>query len=859
MVSNKKTVTFFNNKWRAVELIGEGSYGRVYKAKKEEFGIESYSAIKQIELPYSKSEINVLKTEGMTEVDIGKYYENSVKKWIEEIDIMLIPEFKECENIVNIEDYEVVKKKDGIGWTINIRMELLTSLDKYELEKTLTDKDILKIGIDIASALEICEEKDVIHRDIKPENIFVNGRGVYKLGDFGVAKHTNKTLSNMSKKGTENYMAPELYQNKRGSKTVDIYSLGIMLYKYFNYNRLPFLPDYPNLITAEDRENAIYKRIGGEEKMAPPKNATTREISEIILKACNYYSKDRYESAKELKKALLEEYNKIKEPKVIIDFKEIIKENEEQGNVSSGTVGILPQIDMEEEENLSIADEYIPMEKEKSKIDDVIIPKNNIKNEERKEKKQTPKLKVFLIVLISILALVGIGIGIAIILYLKLTVDPSRENPFDMYGKYVNYECDDSNVKWRLFYTDTQNAYLVSNKNIGENKNLKDTSTDYIGAENITNSQVVKYFEWVCEFKDSTSNNIKSVAYMTDTSKWEDYCNSQYAKYATGGSTIDMLTASYNKVHDNKLLYKLSQNGYKVKIDGQTEYEEAKLNLNDLIYDFNKKTQFEDLYNYEDEVAWIAGPSGNSEDSVYNLGDKLNYTSTYEDTAGFRPVVCLKEGVRFRENEDGTYDIIYSEGSFLHKVFDFVMNHLNKKSNTNERQNGIANEEGANSEESEKANENTFSETLEELSFNIPNKFTADYAWAYSTQDGEDGFVYVTGDENLSYWVHIDCAKASVDFDLILDSYTKVFENISYNHTYSEKHTETINGNDWTTLDVEAVYKPNQWTSTSSNKQFWYYIEHNGKLYYIEFMIYGDSNAKWHEDFDIIKKSMKFN
>lgn len=300
MVEGKEQlITFFNNKWKAVELIGEGSYGRVYKAKKEEFGIEAYSAIKQIEIPYSKSEINTLRAEGSTEVDIGKYFENSVKQWIEEIELMLIPEIKECENIVSIEDYEVVKKKDEIGWTINIRMEKLTSLDKYELSHSLTDKDILKMGIDIASALEACEMKNIIHRDIKPENIFVNGRGVYKVGDFGVAKHVDKTLSNMSKKGTENYMAPELYQKKRGNSTVDIYSLGIMLYRYFNYNRLPFLPDYPSQITVSDREEAIYKRIEGEQKMPPPRNAS-REIAEVILKACNYYPKDRYQTAGEL-------------------------------------------------------------------------------------------------------------------------------------------------------------------------------------------------------------------------------------------------------------------------------------------------------------------------------------------------------------------------------------------------------------------------------------------------------------------------------------------------------------------------------------------------------------------------------
>ena len=310
--------TFFNEQWKEVELIGEGSYGKVYKAKKEEFGITTYSAIKQIEIPQTKLEIQTLKTEGMTQDGITRYYEKSVQKWIDEIKFMSI--FKDSENIVDIEDYEILKKKKEIGWIINIRMELLQNLDLYILEHNLTDREILKMAIDVATALEDCEENNVIHRDIKPDNIFVNSKGIYKVGDFGIAKHIDNTVSNMSKKGTENYMAPELYKNEKGNKTVDIYSLGVMLYRYFNYNRLPFLPNYPEEITMEDREEALYKRISGE-KMPVPQNAS-REIAEIILKSCGYYPKDRYANATELKEALREEYNKIKKPRILFDFNE---------------------------------------------------------------------------------------------------------------------------------------------------------------------------------------------------------------------------------------------------------------------------------------------------------------------------------------------------------------------------------------------------------------------------------------------------------------------------------------------------------------------------------------------------------
>ena len=316
--NNDNLKEFFSGAWKELESIGEGSYGKVYKAKKEEFGIISYSAIKQIEIPKNASEINFLRKEGMSQKDITVYLEETVSKWVEEIKFM--SSFKDSENVVTIEDYEILPKNKEIGWIINIKMELLTNLEDYIYENNITDKEILKMAIDVCKALEDCENYQIVHRDIKPENIFVNSKGVYKIGDFGVAKNIESNASNMSKRGTDNYMAPELYKSERGNKTVDIYSLGIMLYRFFNYNRLPFLPNYPNKITPDARENALYLRISGE-KMNPPINAQ-REIAEIILKACSYYPKDRYQSAKELREDLEGIYCNIEKESILFNYDE---------------------------------------------------------------------------------------------------------------------------------------------------------------------------------------------------------------------------------------------------------------------------------------------------------------------------------------------------------------------------------------------------------------------------------------------------------------------------------------------------------------------------------------------------------
>lgn len=248
-------------------------------------------------------------------------------------------------------------------------MELLQNIDDNVLEKIATDKSVLKMAIDILSALEDCEEKNIVHRDIKPDNIFVNSKGIYKLGDFGEAKNIEKTVSNMSKKGTENYMAPEIYKGERGSKSVDTYSLGIMLYKYFNNNRIPFLPEYPKQITFENREEALYKRMSGEDIKSPQK--ASNNLSKIILKACSYNPKDRYKSAMEFKDDIEKEYKQIKSPMKLFDFQEgeVVEEN----SISNcdATSGIFNEFN--EENQLSEYDKTSGIFNEPSKKEPLLV------------------------------------------------------------------------------------------------------------------------------------------------------------------------------------------------------------------------------------------------------------------------------------------------------------------------------------------------------------------------------------------------------------------------------------------------------------------------------------------------------
>lgn len=282
--------------WELIEKIGEGSFGKVYKAKRTERGRSFYSAIKIISIPASKGELDSVRAEMNNEQSTREYFRNLVEDCIQEIYTM--EHFCGNSHVVSFEDFKVVEYLDEIGWDISIRMEYLTSFMDYCTGKELTEKEVIKLGCDLAMALIYCRKLNIIHRDVKPENIFVSRFGDFKLGDFGIAREQAHTMSNMAKKGTYSYMAPEIYKGEKYDSSIDIYSLGIVLYKLMNQNRLPFLSLDKQLITYRDKETALARRMAGE-KMPAPVNASAA-FSHIILKACAYEPGKRYRKPEDM-------------------------------------------------------------------------------------------------------------------------------------------------------------------------------------------------------------------------------------------------------------------------------------------------------------------------------------------------------------------------------------------------------------------------------------------------------------------------------------------------------------------------------------------------------------------------------
>ena len=143
--------------------------------------------------------------------------------------------------------------------------------------------ECVSLTLVLTEALQFLHEQKLIHRDIKPSNIiFVNG--IPKLADIGLVTDILGPGKEMSRVGTDGYIAPE----GPGTAASDIYSLGKVMYEAsMGRDRLQF-PELPTSLADRTNSTALLR------------------LNAIILKACEEDVRQRYQSAAELQGDLLE-------------------------------------------------------------------------------------------------------------------------------------------------------------------------------------------------------------------------------------------------------------------------------------------------------------------------------------------------------------------------------------------------------------------------------------------------------------------------------------------------------------------------------------------------------------------------
>ncbi|XP_054946027.1 serine/threonine-protein kinase 36 isoform X3 [Physeter macrocephalus] len=190
-------------KYHVLEMIGEGSFGRVYKGRRK------YSAqvvaLKFIpKLGRSEKELRNLQRE--IEIMRGLRHPNIVH---------MLDSFETDKEVVVVTDYA-----EG---------ELFQILED---DGKLPEEQVQAIAAQLVSALYYLHSHRILHRDMKPQNILLAKGGGIKLCDFGFARAmSTNTMVLTSIKGTPLYMSPELVEERPYDHTADLWSVGCILYE----------------------------------------------------------------------------------------------------------------------------------------------------------------------------------------------------------------------------------------------------------------------------------------------------------------------------------------------------------------------------------------------------------------------------------------------------------------------------------------------------------------------------------------------------------------------------------------------------------------------------------------------------
>ncbi|MBN2143200.1 MAG: serine/threonine protein kinase [Candidatus Aureabacteria bacterium] len=144
--------------------------------------------------------------------------------------------FQECQAIQKMNHPNIVRIYESAneGFLYYVMEFLEGEVLENMLVRTgiLPTRQILKVGTQVARALQHCHSNGIVHRDIKPSNIFITTKDVAKIIDFGVVKMLNSDIKEgRGAIGSPHYASPEQLQGGAVTGKSDIYALGICLYK----------------------------------------------------------------------------------------------------------------------------------------------------------------------------------------------------------------------------------------------------------------------------------------------------------------------------------------------------------------------------------------------------------------------------------------------------------------------------------------------------------------------------------------------------------------------------------------------------------------------------------------------------
>ncbi len=256
-----------NNRYKIVEILGQGGMGSVYRAVDENLGVEV--AVKD----------NLFTTEE---------YARQFRR-----EAVILASLRHP-NLPRVTDHFVIENQGQYLVMDYIEGEDLRQ--RMDRVGVLSDDEVVTIGAAICDALTYLSTRSpsIIHRDIKPGNVKITPQGQIFLVDFGLAKVVSgsQATTTGARAMTPGYSPPEQYGTARTDNRSDIFSLGATLYAALTGN----IPEDALARAMEQSDLTSIRKIN-------PR--VSRRLTGVIEKSLKVQPDERYQSAEEFKQALL--------------------------------------------------------------------------------------------------------------------------------------------------------------------------------------------------------------------------------------------------------------------------------------------------------------------------------------------------------------------------------------------------------------------------------------------------------------------------------------------------------------------------------------------------------------------------
>lgn len=268
--------------YRLVRLLGAGAMGRVYLAEHERLGRRA--AVKLLD-GWDPELVSRLFCEARAVAQIGD------------------------EHLVDVYDFVADPQRGVVAYV----MEFLNGQDLRKVlqrDKVLAPSRVARIAAQICEGLAAAHKVGVVHRDLKPDNILLVRRGgdtdFVKLVDFGIAQFAgpvaHRTRAGIAL-GSAAYMAPEQAEGKRVDGRADLYAVGVVMHELLT-GEVPFLGK-TSRETLEIMHSTKPPSAAGDHGAGH----VSDELARLVQKCMAKRPEDRYQTADDLRKALLDAGN----------------------------------------------------------------------------------------------------------------------------------------------------------------------------------------------------------------------------------------------------------------------------------------------------------------------------------------------------------------------------------------------------------------------------------------------------------------------------------------------------------------------------------------------------------------------